>query len=201
MRNIIFTLVILFTSFTSIAEVEFKENKHYEVMKPIATEKPQITEFFSFYCPHCYHFESTMEELHKKVPKNTEFNRVHVSFLGGEMGSNMSKAYATGNLLDKEQLINKAIFKAVQVEHQRFSSLDDIKKIFIKNDVTAEKFDQTINSFMVKGSVSKMEKDTKDFKINGVPSLVINGKYKINMQSIKSMDQFYSLVNYLLTQK
>lgn len=38
------------------AAPEFKENVNYEIIRQTNTPKPEVMEFFSYYCPHCYQF-------------------------------------------------------------------------------------------------------------------------------------------------
>ncbi|MDW2161984.1 thiol:disulfide interchange protein DsbA/DsbL, partial [Vibrio sp. 1942] len=37
--------------------------------------------------------------------------------------------------------------------------------------------------------------------LTGVPAVIVNNKYLVQAQSIKSMDEYFALVNYLLTLK
>lgn len=47
---------------------QYKEGVHYTVVSEgPASAKPEITEFFSFYCPHCYNFEKKRDPKLKAV--------------------------------------------------------------------------------------------------------------------------------------
>ena len=37
--------------------VQYEEGKHYETIDARASKKPEVKEFFSFYCPACNNFE------------------------------------------------------------------------------------------------------------------------------------------------
>src|SRR5476649_1771993 len=43
-----------------------------------AGKKIEVTEFFAYYCPHCYAFEPALEAWVKKQGENIVFKRVHV---------------------------------------------------------------------------------------------------------------------------
>lgn len=44
----------------SASAAQFQDGKQYITLeKPVAGE-PQVLEFFSFYCPHCYQFEEVL---------------------------------------------------------------------------------------------------------------------------------------------
>merc|ERR1712157_702392 len=50
------SLLILCLPFAAFA-ADFEAGNQYEVLKVEKSATPQVTEFFSFYCPHCFQFE------------------------------------------------------------------------------------------------------------------------------------------------
>ena len=42
---------------------KWKEGTHYKVLDKEATDKPVITEYFSFWCPHCFKFEPIVAQI------------------------------------------------------------------------------------------------------------------------------------------
>ena len=51
--------------------VPLKEGEHYEVINQQSTAKPEVKEFFSYYCPHCFAFEPLAERLKAKAKSIT----------------------------------------------------------------------------------------------------------------------------------
>ena len=49
----------------------------------------------------------------------------------------------------------------------------------------------------------KAEKELKKYqgKVTGVPAIIVNGKYKVETGSVKSIDELMQLINYLLKKK
>ena len=188
---------------------KYKEGVHYSVINQgPATSKPEITEFFSFYCPHCYTFQKTeVPKIKKRLPKGVTFKQVQVDFLGGKgkggvnMGDVMARAFAVAQLLKVEDKIEPAIFSAIHDKRQRFTSLDDIRALFVANGVDGTEFDAAANSFMVNAQMAQMVRETKDAGINGVPTLIVNGKYRVETGAIKSYDDMLNIAFYLTTLK
>lgn len=58
----------------------FKEGVNYEVVKQSPSAKPEVLEFFSYFCPHCYQFEPIMTDVKKGLPQGVEFKRNPVAF-------------------------------------------------------------------------------------------------------------------------
>ena len=66
--------------------------------------------------------------------------------------------------------------------------MDDIRKIFIDNGVTAEQFDNNINSFAVNGLVNKQVNAAEQFQVRGVPDFYVNSKYRVNPEGLNYDD-------------
>lgn len=91
----LFALFSMLMLSLSAHAAQFKEGEHYKVLDLEVSKKPLVTEFFSFYCPHCNTFEPVIQQLKKQLPEGTKLQKNHVSFMGGNMGPSMSKAFAT----------------------------------------------------------------------------------------------------------
>ena len=201
MKKIIMLMVgLLMGSLVQAAPV-FKEGVNYEVVKQSPSAKPEVLEFFSYFCPHCYQFEPIMTDVKKSLPQGVEFKRNPVAFLGREMGPELQRAYAVAVLLGVEEKFSAETFKRAQVERNPPKDRAEVKALFESIGVAAAEFDGAIDSFAVTGLVSQYDHNTEGFNIRGVPSTLVNGKYLIKTESLKSADEFKSLIQFLLAQK
>ncbi len=201
MKKIVLLLVGLMMATLGHAAPLFKEGEHYEVVKATATAKPEVLEFFSYFCPHCYHFEPIVAELKKSLPQGVEFKRNPVAFLGREMGPELQRAFAVATLLDVEAKFSPVIFKKIQDDRQPPQSRADIKALFESIGVAGNEYDGAVDSFAVSGLVAQFDRNTEEMNIRGVPATVINGRYLLKTESIKSTDEYKALVQYLLNKK
>lgn len=183
----------------TVSAAEYKEGVHYTVINDgPATAKPEITEFFSFYCPHCYNFSKTVvPKILAEKPAGVEFNQAHVDFIGKEMGVEMSRAFAVAHQLNVDEKIDAALFAAIHDKKQHFTSRDDVRALFVANGVDGKAFDAAADSFMVKAQMAKMKRDTENAKLSGVPAIVVNGKYRVETGAIKSYDELLDIAYYL----
>ena len=69
MHRQLIMVITSFLIFSTVQAVEFTEGYHYLEIKGEITEKKEITEFFSFYCPACFRQEAFMNELKASLPK------------------------------------------------------------------------------------------------------------------------------------
>ncbi len=196
-KLLILLSTILFS--VSVFAAKFTEGTHYTTLSTPKASKSTVTEYFSFYCGGCYGFEPIVEELKKQLPENAIFQKVHVSFLGGDMAVPMAKAYATMVVLKAEDKVLMPMFNQIHQIKRAPKNVAEIRQLFVANGVEGKDFDTAFNGFVVDSMQRRFDKQFTAVGLGGVPGLVVNNKYVIQNQSIKSMEEYYQLVNYLLT--
>jgi thiol:disulfide interchange protein DsbA len=216
-NNAIFTLIStfvlvsflsLFSAFVSAAD--FVKGKHYnELSIPIndsLNPVKEVREFFSFYCPACYRHEPIIGELKVLLPDNIALVKNPIDGMPGRdisIEKLLAKAQLTAKLLKVEDKIVATIFKYIYVNKTTFTNEKDIKNLFLLQGVEEQRFDKIFDSFSVKTGVNKMRNNTETLRnqgISSVPTVIVNGKYKVETGAIKSKEQYIELVLYLLSQ-
>lgn len=179
---------------------KFEEGVHYKVIEGAeVSENKEIREFFSFFCGHCHAFLPVIRQVSLALPDDVAFVGNHVKYLGGPMGPEMQRAYAAAvNLRVTDAFVDKVddnIFNKHQVPQKH----EDIVAWFEELGVPAETFEAQYKSFPVMSQVSQYDQLADDMGIEGVPTVIVNKKYKIVTGSINGTDEYLALVNYLLT--
>lgn len=203
----VFVAMLLVMSLQACAQEQAKwvEGTHYNVISDQATEKPIVTEYFSFWCPHCYNFEPIVAQIKSKLDEGTEFKKVHVNFMrftGTEVQDAATKAMLVGRTMGKEQEMNQAIFNYIHVQRQPITGLRELQSIFLANGVTKEDFDKMVSSFGVNSQLKQNNKSLADFRehLSGVPNFIVNGKYQATFTRDMNMDDIADLIVWLSTQ-
>ena len=199
-------LLILTTSLIKAQEADttqlkFEENKHYVVLDKEPTAEPTVTEFFSLFCGHCMQFEGLIPSFKKALPGGTAFEKSHVSYLphnNEAVQDGIVRAYVAMDRLGKLEELSKAFFIRIHLEQKDIASLDDIKAVFTENGVTDEQYEKVFNDTKVMAEATAMSELWQAQGIASVPTLVVNGKYRLNMTSIRSLAELNELVNFLL---
>lgn len=203
--TVTFLLSISFSSFSAT----FEEGKHYKIVSKNKTTTPELSEYFSYYCPTCRAYEPYLDGFKKVMPEQAKFNKVHVDFMGhtsADIQFMLSKALIIAEKTNIDQAFSAAVFKYLQTDRATIENEKDIKNIFVLSGGDGEKFDLGMKSFSVI-SQAKKEKKIQDFlsenrHLTSVPTMVINGKYLIDSKSL-DRDNFFKeyneLVSYLFT--
>ncbi|WP_192458519.1 thiol:disulfide interchange protein DsbA [Musicola keenii] len=207
MKKIWLALVGMVLAFSASA-ADFSNGKQFVTLDKPAQQEPQVLEFFSFYCPHCYQFSQVFhvtDAIEKSLPAGTKLTKYHVDFLG-PLGAELTKAWAVAIALGVEDKVSPLMFDAVQ-KTQTVQRVEDIRNVFVAAGVKPEDYDNALNSFVVKSLVAQQEKAAADLQLRGVPAVFVNGKYMVKSDGLdtSSMDayvkQYTDVVNFLLSQK
>ena len=208
MRQLIMAATLLLSVF-SVQATQFKEDVHYTKVEGLTPSGAEVREYFSYYCPHCFEFESHLKVLKANLPEGAQFVRSHVDFMrmaSPKMQKMLSKALIVAKKLEQEELLNTQIFNYIHKYRAVFTSERDVRNVFVNAGVDGEKFDQLFNSEEVLKEVQQLQefqnKLAKSRALSSVPTIVVNGKYRINNRELDHKvidDQLSELVNYLLT--
>ena len=159
-----------------IAPVEGRDYKLIDPAPPsVEKGKVEVLEFFSYGCPHCNAFEPTLEAWAHGLPADVTFRRVPVPFLFN--AENFQRAYYALESIGMVDKMQPKIYRAVHIDKQRLDKPDDIAALVASNGGDAAKFLAAFKSFAVATAVVRAKKLTADYKIDGVPTLVVQGHY------------------------
>lgn len=176
------------------------EGKQYtKIEPPVAPGSPgkiEVIEFFSYACPHCNAFDPTVEAWAKKVPADVNFVRIPVPFLANF--ENLMKTYYALDSLGLVAQMQPKVFAAIHVDHNPLDKPADIAALMAKNGVDAAKFSSTFSSFSVATSVTRAKKLFSEYKVDGVPTLTVQGRYETSPGLAGGFDQAFAVVDYLV---
>lgn len=156
-------------------EDKFKEGVHYEVIAEEGTKRPEIKEFFSFYCIHCYRFETVAAAMKEAYPK--AFEKSHI--VSHPTLRLMARGMVAAKLFKKDEPISKAFYERIHEQKKQITSEDDLKAIFHVHGIEADKFDKAMKHPLVEKQVNEMEREMQKYNITATPTFIVNGKYKI----------------------
>jgi thiol:disulfide interchange protein DsbA len=77
------------------------------------------------------------------------------------------------------------LFDGVQ-KYSTINKPEDIRQAFLDAGVTAQEYDNSLNSFLVNSLIAQQLQLLKEAKIYGVPSLLVNKKYRIHPENFST---------------
>jgi thiol:disulfide interchange protein DsbA len=176
--GILFVLHFVIGAFDASAATAGKD---YQLINPPqATNTPgkvELIEFFSYACPHCNHLEPSLEAWEHKMPSGVVLKRVPVTFGRNEWVA-LAKLYYTLEVMGQADKLHAKVFNAIHEGHQNLMSADAASDWAAKQGLDRAKFTEIFNSFGIQSKLSAGNAKAQSFAIDGVPSLILDGRFK-----------------------
>lgn len=157
--------------------VEGKDFVRLPTPAPVAAPagKIEVVEFFSYGCPHCYAFEPLLEGWLKKLPPDVAFRRVPAAFNASWEG--LAKIYYALEATGQWEALHKRVFAAIHVQRLRLDKEADIAALVKSAGQDDAKFLDAYKSFGVATKIRQSKQLAEAYKIDGVPTLGIAGRW------------------------
>ena len=181
-------ILLSLSSFSFGTESQYEEGKHYlRLSTPIQTENPEkieITEYFSYGCPHCFRFEGLISQWRTELESDIVFNRSPA--IWNVPGYKLyARTYYTLESLGVLSELHLRVFRAIHNNGRRLDTIEKMTAFVSEHDVDPEKFLRTYNdSFGVKAKYQRALARQKIYASRGVPALIVNGKYRIESSMV-----------------
>jgi thiol:disulfide interchange protein DsbA len=189
---------------------QFTEGQHYIRMVPSqptmgGADKIEVAEFFWYGCPHCFSFEPTINKWAADMPASARFVRIPVVWntvheLHARLFYTMEVLARNGTLADGETFHN-TVFQEIQTRGNRLTSEDSIRRLFERFGVDADAFNSTWKSFEVDQKLRVAKDLGRRYSIQGVPAVVVNGKYRTGGAEAGSYDAVPDVIDELIARE
>ena len=205
MRNLILSAIFAGASLFGVAaQAEpIEAGKQYvELSSAVPVAKPgkiEVVELFWYGCPHCYHFEPTINPWIAKLPDDVNFVRVPAMF--GGVWDLHGQMFITLQTMGVEAKVHSAVFEAIQKDGKKLATPEEMAEFLATQGVDKDAFLKTYNSFGVKGQVANAKRLGMAYQISGVPALIVNGKYRFDIGSSGGPEQALDVADQLIAKE
>lgn len=205
MRNLILSAALATLSlfgFSAQAETIEAGTQYVELSSPVPVSEPgkiEVVELFWYGCPHCYQFEPTLNPWIDQLPEDVHFVRIPAMF--GGVWDLHGQLFITLESMGVERQVHKAVFDAIHRDGKKLASADEMADFVATLGIDKAKFLSTFNSFAVKGQMEKAKKLAVAYQISGVPTLIVNGKYRFDVRSSGGPEQTLDVANQLIAKE
>ena len=154
----------------------YQEGTDYTVISKEPSKGNEVIEFFSYNCPHCFHFDPVISEYLAQKPDTVKFERISVGF-GRPVWTMSAEAHLFIKALGREEALHPKIFQKIQTDNSPFMNKKDVKAFLLANGVSEEEFNKAQSAMPELMRASEMA--AAKYKITSVPSIVVGGKYQV----------------------
>ncbi len=181
--------------------VEPQEGRDYELVVPAMARpdpaKVVVLDFFSYACPHCAVLAPALGEWEKKLPADVMLDRVAVG-LGRQLWLLPAQLYYALRSVNKAQELDAAVFAAIHTEHVDFSTVRQVVDWAAGQGVDRAAFEAALGAFSVKSFVARGDQLARTAQVSGVPTLVIDGRYRVEIDTAGDLAGQFAIVDELI---
>lgn len=177
-----------------------KEGKDYVlVVPPVAVEVPEgkveVREFFWYGCPHCYAIEPALNSW--KKPPEVIFIRTPAVL--GRQWVVHGYTYYTLKELKRLDELHPILFDALHNKNLNLSTPGRLAAFFEGHGISKDKFKEVFESMVVNAQIKKADRLVKKYRIDGVPTFAVNGKYLTSPSMAGNMQHFMRVLKHLVS--
>ncbi len=181
-------------------EADYQAGEHYIVLPAPATtadpEKIEVAELFWYGCGHCFQFDPIISEWKGNLAEDVSFREVPAMF-GGAWNTHAQLFY-TVESLGKLEETHSAIFAAIHQQNNRLADKDAMIELLADYDISADEFNKAWGSFGVRSKMEQATRLAKAYRATGVPTLIVNGKYRIEGAMVGGFDEMLKVAEFLV---
>jgi protein dithiol oxidoreductase (disulfide-forming) len=182
---------------------QFREGAHYQKIVPaqptsVAPGKVEVAEVFWYGCGHCFTLDPAIDSWRNKgKPAYVEF--VRVPAMWNETTRMHARVFFAAELLGKLDAVHSLIFREIHVNGNQLNTVDKIAAFFKQHGVSGDEFTKAFSSFAVENKLQRADFLNRRYRIESVPTFIVNGKYKTDIGDAGGESQLFTLLNELST--
>jgi thiol:disulfide interchange protein DsbA len=216
----LFTTSALMILASTASATAWVAGKHFSVLPQaqrtnVAPGKVEVMEVFSYGCPACNQFRSTMKKLKASLPPNAQLVFLPASWNAPENWPTFQRAYLTAQSLGVAEKAHDAMFEAIWTTGElgvsdptthrlkaKLPSIEDIARLYQRvAGVKPADFVNASKSFGVDLKMRQADGQIVAMQVSGTPTLVVNGKYRVNNENLAKDDDIIELVKFLVAKE
>ena len=197
-KHLAWVLLLLFFSYTQAEE--YVEGRHYQILdNPTVTRNPskvEVVEVFWFGCNHCYSLESYIQPWKRNLPNDVDFWKSHITW--NAQAETHARLFYSAKALGIEEKAIPAAFTAIWREGRNLLGNSEVEYFFKGFGIEKERYLSVSNSFGVNNAVKQANNRMRQWTVTGVPTIIVNGKYKVSGTREIGTSKLLDVVDFLI---
>lgn len=181
-------------------QAPYLEGKHYfriATAQPTSTPgKVEVVEVFSYGCGACARFQPVIDQWAKKAPAQAQFSYMPADFNPGWVL--LARAFYAAEALGLHSRSHQAIFDNNFVQNKPLRNADEVIALLGTFGKSTDEVTKAMNSVGVEARMAQAHKRAIAYGIDSTPTLVVNGKWRVNGDGVSSYEEMIAVLNYLI---
>ena len=198
LKHLAWVLLLLF--FSCAQAEEYVQGRHYQILdNPTITRNPskvEVVEVFWFGCNHCYALETYIQPWKKNLPNDVDFWKSHITW--NAQAETHARLFYSAKALGIEEKAIPAAFTAIWREGRNLLGNSEVEYFFKGFGIEKERYLSVSNSFGVNNAVKQANNRMRQWAVTGVPTIIVNGKYKVSGTREIGTSKLLDVVDFLI---
>jgi len=159
----------------------------------------EVIEMFWYGCRTCYSLQPFFQQWKKNRPASVQY-----TYMPAANFDNMrflAQAFYTAQSLQIEEKVHIPLFTAIHGQRRDLGNKEALAKFFAEYGVSRDRFEGHFNSPSVAQAVEAAVRYSKLYGIAGAPTIVINGRYRVDPSMIRSTDELLGVISFLVNKE
>jgi len=167
---------------------QFKEGTDYKKITPAipsdSSNSIQIINFFSYNCKGCYELDKSLNDMSADMP-------YYVKFIKSPVATDIKYAYPVRVYFALQQIgannVSSALFKASaegEIDVTDYRNYPKLRSWLINRQINIKDFETAFDSGEVLSKVSAAPSVVKQYNLDSLPSVAIDGKYLVDAKML-----------------
>ena len=182
------------------APLQLVEGVHYKTLaNPVTTDtggKIEVLEAFSYGCVHCFNFEPALRAWKAHLPAD-----VQMTYLPATFNSNFelyARGFYAAKALGIAESTHEKVFDTVWKSGMAVQDTGQLINLYVRLGADRAKFTDALASLGVQAAISAAGVKAERLKLEGTPTLYVDGKYQVLPDGGSSYDDIFLRVDALI---
>ena len=176
------------------------EGIDYQVIEPVPTQaeagQVEVVELFWYGCPHCYNFEPHVQQWKERHADNVTFRYLPAVF--NDLWAFHARVFYAAEALDLLDSLHTPFFHAIHAQGRRMADERSVLRFVEQQGVDPARFRAAMISDEVTAKVREAIRLTRDYRIEGVPAVVVDGRHLVSPSMSGSFERMVGVMDYLV---
>ncbi len=199
MTKVISTLALLLAFALPVTGQEYEQGINYfplKIPQPVHTgDKVEVLELFWYRCPHCFELEPYLNKWLKSKPDFIEYVRLPAVL--NRSWAFDARVFYTFVALGLVDSLHEAYFAAIHTDRKRIVTVEQLADWVADKGQDPQQILDTFNSFGVDSMVAHAADMSGRYETDGVPTIIVDGKYRTKVSLAGGHNELIDLMNYL----
>ena len=199
MTKVISALALLLAFALPVTGQEYEQGINYfplKIPQPVHTgDKIEVLELFWYRCPHCFELEPYLNKWQKSKPDFIEYVRLPAVL--NRSWAFDARVFYTFVALGLVDSLHEAYFDAIHTDRKRIITVEQLADWVADKGQDPQQILDTFNSFGVDSLVAHAADMSGRYETDGVPTIIVDGKYRTKVSLAGGHNELIDLMNYL----